>query len=82
MKDEEGQGLVNEEKGRRARDEEPFALLLLFIPHPSSFILAFLSFRRVHHYRICQNVQAFLLILDLRQLSTIRHTLHHGSHFG
>ena len=60
--------------GKRQGTSFVLLLLPLFILHNSSF-------RGVHHHRIRQNVQAFLLVLDLGQLSSVRHTLHHGSHF-
>jgi len=85
MKDEKGQGQVKRKEGRSKEEEEqvvkkllPFALLLSssLILYPSSLHL------RVDHHRIRQDMQAFLLVPDLGQLSTVGHALHHGSHFG
>ena len=79
MNDKEDQGQVKRKKEEVKRNNEHlfvFALLLLFIIHPLSLHL------RIHHHRICQNVQAFLLILDLGQLSWISNALHHGCHLG
>ena len=56
MKAEEGQG---QGKRKKSKWRRTFALCSFFILDPSSFVPA------VHHDRAGQNVQTFLLVLDL-----------------